>query len=381
MRTTTQWCIAGAVLIARLAGCAEDGDVIGRGATGATGGSGGSSGGTVSGSGGAGTGGSGGIGSDVCHENGECPAGHVCVFETGACEPASPVTCAPTPSTAGTQALGAACGIVDNGSFTQEYPCAPGLVCVTTAFSLDPATGEYGPAVASVQSKLRGKCTDACDPCVDTCSSGTCVALQAGGGFCAPGPLIGEGETCAVLKETVAWCEAGTMCWYAGAAQTACSRYCTPDDPMFWDFGAVNVYAASADCGLHQVCTPVQVASNNDVWVCQTGDLQPTGGSCNNPDTPAMKCAWPDGCVNGYSPELGAVPATCSLVNNPDPEVCPSCPVGTVCRFAGDGSTNTRAACVAPGAIGVFGYCGEDVDCAAPLACKVHATAGKICQP
>ena len=386
MKTTTRWCSLGAALGALLMGCSGDGDLIGRGSSGGTAGAGGTGGSTTSsGTGGTSTssGGTGGTGSDVCHEKADCPAGHVCVYETGVCEPEAAVTCPPTPSTAGTQGLGESCGWAETtGQNTKEYPCAPGLLCVPMEFSLDPTTGEYVPSVASVASKLTGRCLEPCDPCSGTCSAGTCVALKEGGGFCAQGPLVGEGELCALLDEPVAWCEAGTMCRLTGTNQTACVRYCAPDDPAFWEFAGVSAFAKSQDCGAHQACSHTQSSLyQNDVWTCAPADLQTTGGSCNNPDSPTMKCAWPDSCINGYSPELGAVPATCSLVNNPDPEVCPSCPVGTVCRFAGDGSTNTRAACVAPGAVGMFGYCVEDVDCAAALECKVHATAGKICQP
>ncbi len=318
---------------------------------------------------------------DICNSSEDCDSGKVCVYETGECRDATPDQCSPRPSDGGDRQLRETCL---STSTDAGKKCAQGLICVPHFFAMDEETGEMVPG-QDADGRWDGLCVKACDPCEGTCDQGTCIALDQGGGFCIDQDrLADEGATCQDAALPTAWCEAGLTCvgntFYTQYGQ--CRRACVPDNPEIWG-STTFTSTESADCPSGQVCTRYLDSVEFSIWYCEPGELQPRGGPCNDAvSRPLARCRWPDSCQNLLNGQtLNSIPGTCSERAAHCSEM--NCPAGTNCRF--DGSTIPNPACVAPGSVGLNGYCEEDIDCMAPATCQPSGIPGeeghKYCLP
>ena len=302
---------------------------------------------------------------DICNSSADCAEGQVCLFESGACVDSSTFQCAPPQLPEGSVEEGDECEYLLQGELQH---CAPGLRCVPQRLVMN-EDGTYVPTPTEVHanSDPGSVCLRSCDPCAGDCEEGShCIALEDGGGFCAPKPLGVEGDLCRMGTHEVAWCEAGTMCFPGpnpmGASNPGyCVKYCTPDDPSTWSSRDTGWATTSQDCGPGQACLQAQASLIGNTWVCRDGEIVPIGGGCGVGHDNEY-CEYPSECQNitNGGPDI---PGTCSIKNADD------CPPPAHLRFVGLFGIPEQA-CILPGAVGFGGFCDEDEDCESGLTCQ-----------
>lgn len=270
-----------------------------------------------------------------CVGSSGCAASTVCSQATGACVAKQGAICSPG-ADGGAPSLdggGSACGGL--------LGCGAGA-CAYSSLELDTSTGEYVGRF--------GRCAEACDPCNDKCSAGTCVARVGGGGFCALAPLAAEGASCGSLG-ALNVCAAGRSCSLgpSGTGPATCVRVCRPNAPGARSLEGPNA-DESSDCAANELCRYAASPADGRVWRCDAVTAVGTGQACSAPL--AKYCKFPDTC---FGLTRTCTPTDCTV----DP-----CPGAVACRTI-DGNN----VCVAPGTVGSLGRCVEQADCRAGLTC------------
>jgi hypothetical protein len=316
-----------------------------------------------------------------CTGQADCPDA-ICDFETGKCVPKTNDECKTPPAEGGTIELGKGCGKLGD----TVYACAAGLVCVPFSRLLDAQTGKYDTIEETpLGLGLPAICQKACDPC-QGCETGSCIRLPEGGGFCASGNLLKEGEQCKDSLGFIGLCAAGLSCrqTYAGGAQDPnryCTMYCTPEEQSYWDDKGSGFSGASTakECQAGEVCVMDEASVIGNFYSCKPGFLTDAGKPCGK-DYEDHWCPYPVLCRNQQI-VIGAgvllVPGVCSpQLNECAAGVCPS---GTACRetvYIYNGTTSF--VCIGEHALPREALCVEDVDCQSGLLCKPHPTVEKV---